>query len=281
MMIKNGILGHLAFTGKERDSETGYGYFGARYMDHELMTMWLSVDPMADKYPGISPYAYCVWNPMRLVDPNVRDIWEIDRKGNVVWKEKSENTIVYAVDSQGRRTGATVDLSNDDILNQLKGHAKKCQRLDAQGTPIKTGKLQAAISTNKKDIVKLFVFASKYTDVEWGIYSFKKANSSQYGITTFQYDDETPSPFRFAQIKVFEDVTKWRVSTMIHSHPNPKTKEEEVLSLFGDKSTAQSTSYNYYTYMSHSGNLYWINKKGFHSNKGTYTSYESLMKIFK
>ncbi|MDY6370681.1 MAG: hypothetical protein SPL12_00075 [Bacteroidales bacterium] len=27
------------FTGKERDKETGYSYFGARYMDHELMTM--------------------------------------------------------------------------------------------------------------------------------------------------------------------------------------------------------------------------------------------------
>ncbi len=57
------------FTGKEKDEETGYGYFGARYMDHELMTMWLSVDPMADKYPSISPYAYCAWNPIKLVDP--------------------------------------------------------------------------------------------------------------------------------------------------------------------------------------------------------------------
>ena len=62
-----------SFTGKERDEETGYGYFGARYMDHELMTMWLSVDPMADKYPGISPYAYCAWNPVKLVDPDGRD----------------------------------------------------------------------------------------------------------------------------------------------------------------------------------------------------------------
>ena len=61
-------------TGKERDEETGYGYFGARYMDHELMTMWLSVDPMADKYPGISPYAYCAWNPVKLVDPDGRDV---------------------------------------------------------------------------------------------------------------------------------------------------------------------------------------------------------------
>ena len=42
-------------------------------MDHELMAMWLSVDPMADKYPSISPYAYCAWNPVKLVDPDGRD----------------------------------------------------------------------------------------------------------------------------------------------------------------------------------------------------------------
>ena len=64
----------FAFTGKEKDEETGYGYYGARYMDHELMTSWLSVDPMSDKYPSISPYAYCAWNPVKLVDPDGREI---------------------------------------------------------------------------------------------------------------------------------------------------------------------------------------------------------------
>ena len=34
-----GYSERFTFTGKERDEETGYGYFGARYMDHELMTM--------------------------------------------------------------------------------------------------------------------------------------------------------------------------------------------------------------------------------------------------
>ncbi len=73
----------FAFTGKEKDEETGFGYFGARYMDHELMTMWLSVDPMSDKYPSISPYAYCAWNPINSVDLNGDSItlsnqaWEI------------------------------------------------------------------------------------------------------------------------------------------------------------------------------------------------------------
>ena len=61
----------FTFSGKEKDEETGYGYFGARYMDHELITSWLSVDPMADKYPSISPYAYCAWNPVRQVVPFV------------------------------------------------------------------------------------------------------------------------------------------------------------------------------------------------------------------
>jgi RHS repeat-associated protein len=64
-----------SFTGKERDSETGFSYFGARYYDSDLMTGWLSVDPMADKYPGLSPYAYCGWNPVKLVDPNGEEIY--------------------------------------------------------------------------------------------------------------------------------------------------------------------------------------------------------------
>ena len=48
-----------SFTGKERDAETGFSYFGARYYDSDLSGLFLSVDPMADKYPGLSPYAYC------------------------------------------------------------------------------------------------------------------------------------------------------------------------------------------------------------------------------
>ena len=65
-----GYSERFTFTGKEKDEETGYGYFGARYMDHELMTMWLSVDPLSDKYPSISPYNYCMWNPIKLIDPD-------------------------------------------------------------------------------------------------------------------------------------------------------------------------------------------------------------------
>ena len=66
-----------SFTGKERDAETGYSYFGARYYDSDLSGLFLSVDPKADKYPSISPYSYCAWNPVRLVDPDGKT-WETE-----------------------------------------------------------------------------------------------------------------------------------------------------------------------------------------------------------
>lgn len=58
------------FNGKEKDRESGFHYYGARYHWSEVMTGWLSVDPMADKYPNISPYNYCMWNPVKLIDPD-------------------------------------------------------------------------------------------------------------------------------------------------------------------------------------------------------------------
>ena len=59
--------------GKEKDYESGFHYYGARYYWSEVLTGWLSVDPLSDKYPSISPYAYCVWNPIKLIDPDGRD----------------------------------------------------------------------------------------------------------------------------------------------------------------------------------------------------------------
>ena len=116
----------IVFTGMERDEEKemsgghfasergeeprsgipycsvySYTYFGARYMDHELMTMWLSVDPLADKYPEISPYAYCAWNPVKLVDPDGRDTLNLAaskflrKTGNPITNGKLRNILIH------------------------------------------------------------------------------------------------------------------------------------------------------------------------------------------
>ncbi len=87
------------FTGKELDAETGFSYFGARYLDHTLTTAWLSVDPMADKYPSISPYAYCAWNPVKLVDPD----------GEWPWNPKH----IRAAKRYARKTHGTLSVWNN------------------------------------------------------------------------------------------------------------------------------------------------------------------------
>ena len=120
----------FVFTGKERDEETGFGYFGARYMDHELMTMWLSVDPMADKYPSISPYAYCSWNPMRLVDPDGKETLETDivnkKTGACMHIEDGKNQIVLlsdraynAIEKMGIDSYSSMNGSQQEEYNSL------------------------------------------------------------------------------------------------------------------------------------------------------------------
>ena len=58
------------FTGKERDEETGYDYFGAR--SYWPLGLWTSVDPLADKFIEKSPYLYCDGNPIKFVDSDGR-----------------------------------------------------------------------------------------------------------------------------------------------------------------------------------------------------------------
>lgn len=92
------------FTGKERDEESGYDYFSARYL-WQIVGHWLSVDPLADKYLWISPYAYAAWNPIKFKDPNgkwVETAWDIANIGMDIASLKSNI-------NDGNIGGAVVD----------------------------------------------------------------------------------------------------------------------------------------------------------------------------
>ena len=71
------------------------------------MTGWLSVDPLTDKYPGLSPYSYCGWNPVRLVDPDREDIYQLDvstgsLKLSARTKDKTDKIIAGSYQGIGR-----------------------------------------------------------------------------------------------------------------------------------------------------------------------------------
>ena len=67
------------FNAKEYDDDTELYYFVARYYDKNL-GIWISPDPMAEDYPGVSPYAYCAGNPVNRIDPDGKD-WYKDIDG--------------------------------------------------------------------------------------------------------------------------------------------------------------------------------------------------------
>jgi RHS repeat-associated protein len=116
------------FSAKEKDSETGLNYFGSRYYSSDL-SIWLSVDPMAAKYPSLSPYVYCADNPVRLVDPNGKEVddnldkWKYNKDTKkLTWVSdaggKYHQTVVETVNtSSGEKVNRTIDY--DGAIGQL------------------------------------------------------------------------------------------------------------------------------------------------------------------
>ncbi len=128
------------FSAKERDPETGLSYFGSRYYSSDL-SVWLSVDPMSDKYPSLSPYTYCANNPVRCVDPDGEEIYEFDENGKylrtsgdkgspdqiAIIKENGEITM-----SQAYQHG-TIQLGLKGTVNQKDGTPVDVQSLNIKG----------------------------------------------------------------------------------------------------------------------------------------------------
>jgi RHS repeat-associated protein len=73
--------GRYKFTGKERDLETSYDYFGARYYDARIGRS-LQADPLAEKYQAWSPFGYAAANPLRLLDQDGKEIENAFKNSN-------------------------------------------------------------------------------------------------------------------------------------------------------------------------------------------------------
>ena len=79
------------FTGKERDAESSYDYFGARYYMSRI-GRWGGVDPLFEKYPCTSPYVYAANNPMLYVDINGRDVYIHGEDSEIAFEELDDET---------------------------------------------------------------------------------------------------------------------------------------------------------------------------------------------
>jgi len=110
------------FNAKELDNETGLYYYGARYFTPEW-SVWLSVDPLSDKYPSTSAYMYTLSNPIKFIDPNGMEvdynsnldrfytgmmrIFNSDFRAKFKDLKKSEETYVFNHNREGNNSFTT------------------------------------------------------------------------------------------------------------------------------------------------------------------------------
>jgi RHS repeat-associated protein len=118
------------FSAKERDLETGYSYFGARYYDADI-SIWLSVDPMSDASRSMSPYNYCYLNPIVVIDPD----------GNTGIRAKDYSELLTEIETgvsssaENQNPNQYLNLSGDqqkNISNRLRKSFKNTAQSDAE-----------------------------------------------------------------------------------------------------------------------------------------------------
>ena len=171
--------------------------FGAR-MYNPTIARWTTSDPMSEKYYGISPYVYCLGNPISIIDPNGMDIWTMDEKGNVVWVKESDDHRLYYVNNNGVWSDDYVSVSDRSILDDL---TKTEAKVDG-GAKVSSHTSKTGIN----DIFKVFKFASDKTKVEWAVHR----NGDTYTIGTGHNSYSASS---------WEDYAKNKPNATVHSHP--------------------------------------------------------------
>lgn len=102
-------VGYL-YGAKEWDGNLSLYDFSARWYNPSGAVSFTTMDPLCEKYYGISPYAYCAENPVNLVDPSGKSTWVyLNRQGTytIFGGDRYDNdrsVYVYTKDENGDYT---------------------------------------------------------------------------------------------------------------------------------------------------------------------------------
>ena len=207
---------------------------------------WMSVDPLADKYPNISPYAYCGWNPVNRIDPDGKlweTAWDIANVGMDIQSLRSNV-------SNGNVSGALLDGAglvldvSASILPVVPGGAgtaikayraadkvsdagrlgksidkvitatKNTYRQVLQKVTGKLGKGYEAHHTlpqkHRRDFEKLGINIDEPGNVVWRKTEGHRAKNAEHGKEWDKFFDQNPSPTK-EQVIEFRDKTEQKV----------------------------------------------------------------------
>ena len=227
------------YNGKELERLLALDWYdyGARWYD-PVLARWHTVDPLAEKYPDISPYVYCHDNPVNKIDPNGMDDYRMNAYGFISFSKKTDDNFdrLFAVNN-----------SNIKIKDKsfLKSFMK--QRNNSDG--------DFSLTSNSDLAASFFKFVAENTNVEWGMDGYKTKGKISYLIRTSHKED---------QVNMFYGIlNKLDMFYSIHSHPG---KSQSMPSGFEEMNNGSKyiryTSGNDYTTITNIFNTFKIaNKK--------------------
>ena len=204
------ITSPYTFSAKEKDSESGYTYFGARYYSDNIM-QWLSVDPLSDKNASTSPYMYCAGNPIKYMDLYGLDTIMFNRYGyfgkpipdnsdedtyvRVSNKEFNANRINYKKNGGLRWYHSLLSIGKNEFVG----------RKDDAGFEY----YYAGNDRGKAN--RIFSFFADNTCVEWSHSIWENGNEELNAIKTDHNVNEVNFPVLFSTYSPMH---------FIHSHPD-------------------------------------------------------------
>ena len=187
------------YNGKELDRTHNLDWYdyGARMYDPTI-GMFTSVDPSAGEYCNVSPFAYCIGNPVRYVDPDGKKIFEVNQWGYVKEGRSCVGTYVRFPNNMVQLSAS--NNSYDKVLEQL---------MDKNKSFAITSEEQALIIQN---------VMTENTNVEWSASITKDGR----GVITTNHEESWVDSK--ASLKSF-DISESELKMQIHGHPGRNSKD--------------------------------------------------------
>ncbi|WP_281323316.1 DUF6443 domain-containing protein [Flavobacterium aestivum] len=190
------------FGGKELQDELGLNMYdyGARLYDPADCTWW-GIDPLAEKFSSLSPYAYVANNPTNAIDPDGRDIIFIVTKGDQARNFQYRKGNFYELDANGKYSRRynpgkeSVDPTMYKVLSTYRKIEKSNDsRLKGVLHKLETSKLHHYVETGYKSAVSAYGIPStsdKNSPVGTRTsYHFSKEDDAEYEKTEGTTDSD-------------------------------------------------------------------------------------------
>lgn len=150
----------------------------------EIISRWMSPDPLSEEFPDKSPYNFTNNNPVYFNDPTglaseaPLDDYGVDKKGNIklINRTKDDFDRLYAVDDDGNKIDTNDDGNVDTSDSQQINDKAILPSLSIKGN--KDGDDNSyAFTQNSEDAFNLFNYLADNTSVEWGLNKYSNNGS--------------------------------------------------------------------------------------------------------